>query len=160
MTVYLVRHGSAGRRDPGDPSDTARRLDEKGHRQAAALVEVLGSLPIRTVASSPFPRCVETVAPLAEHLGVDLVLDDRLAEGSDIERALDLLAEVAGRDVVLCSHGDVIPDLVRHNQHRGMVVEGPAGWAKGSMWTLEGWRGDHFATARWDKPLRHTRQQG
>ena len=47
---------------------------------------------------------------------------------------------------MLCSHGDVIPDLVRRAQGRGLLVPGKSGCAKGSVWTLQHWDGSGFAT--------------
>lgn len=62
-----------------------------------------------------------------------------MAEGTDVDVAWTKLTGVlsADGDVVLCSHGDVIPELVRRAQLRGMVVPGRSGCAKGSMWTIE-----------------------
>jgi len=82
MTVILLRHGRS-------TSNTAHtlagrsegvELDDKGRRQAAELVDRLGELPIRAVLSSPLLRCRQTLEPLAAALGVDVQVDDRLAE--------------------------------------------------------------------------------
>ncbi|OBK72197.1 histidine phosphatase family protein [Mycobacterium sp. 1274761.0] len=82
MTVILLRHGRstsntahtlAGRADGVD-------LDEKGLEQAKALVDRIGSLPIRAIVRSPLLRCERTVAPLAEALGVEPVVDERISE--------------------------------------------------------------------------------
>lgn len=82
MTVILLRHGRS-------TSNTAHvlagrsegvELDDKGRQQAADLVERIGELPIRAVVCSPQLRCRNTVAPLAEALGVEPLVDDRLAE--------------------------------------------------------------------------------
>ena len=83
MTVVLLRHGRstsntahvlAGRSDGVD-------LDEKGREQAAALVQQLGSLPIRAIVTSPLLRCTRTVEPLAAALGMAPLGDVRLEEG-------------------------------------------------------------------------------
>jgi probable phosphomutase (TIGR03848 family) len=55
-------------------------LDEKGRRQAAELVDRIGDLPIRAVVCSPLLRCRSTVEPLAAALGVEPLVDDRIAE--------------------------------------------------------------------------------
>ena len=82
-------------------------------------------------------------------------MDDRLAEGTPIEESWALVAEVVGVPgpdgstgdaVVLCSHGDVIPDLIRRSQGRGMLIPGKSGCAKGSAWILQHWDGNGFAT--------------
>lgn len=82
MTVILLRHGRstsntaqtlAGRSDGVD-------LDEKGREQAQALVNRIGSLPIRAIVRSPLLRCGRTVEPLAQALGLEPVIDERISE--------------------------------------------------------------------------------
>lgn len=152
MTVYLVRHGSAGSRNGTDPNDTQRHLDPKGRTQAANISRHLGSEPIQAVYSSPLPRCVETVAPLASSLDIEVLLDDRLSEGVPVGSAWSLLETVCTDAVVLCSHGDIIPELIARNQRRGMRICEPSGFSKGSVWELRDWDGDHFTTGSWTKP--------
>lgn len=151
MTVYLVRHGSAGVRNGSDPNDTQRHLDDKGMRQAARIAEHLGAEPVVEIRSSPLPRCVETVEPLAEKLGITVETDRRLAEGTPLEDAWRVIEEVGAATVVLCSHGDVIPELVERERRRGMRIIEPSGFSKGSVWKLQGWDGSHHAKASWDK---------
>ena len=109
------------------------------------LVDLLATAKVTWIGSSPAVRCVETVEPLAEARGLEVHRCDEIFENSDIERSWALLERSARRkgDVVLCSHGDVIPELVRRAQHRGMEVPGKAGASKGSCWALE-WDGERF----------------
>ena len=155
VTVYLVRHASAGVRNDADPHDDDRPLDDDGLRQAAQLAEWLRHEPVRRIVTSPYLRCRQTVEPLAAALGLTVEVDDRLGEGTPVEDSWGLLAGLAGTPgangtagdaVVLCSHGDVIPDLVRRAQGRGMLVPGKSGCAKGSAWILQHWDGEAFAT--------------
>lgn len=150
MTIYLVRHGSAGSRNEVDPHDLERRLDDIGHRQAEMLADVLADTPIDEVRSSAAPRCVETVGPLAAAHGLDVQTDSALLEGTRIEDSWALVTTLAaaGRDAVLCSHGDVIPEILRRAQLRGMKIPGPSGCSKGSLWTLE-WGDGSFNSARY-----------
>ena len=138
MTIYLVRHGSAGSRNESDPHDLERHLDSGGRRQATQLVDVLATQPIDVVHSSPAPRCIESVEPLANSRGLSITTKRSLLEGSPIDEAWNLVESLAsaGRHAVLCSHGDVIPDIVRRAQARGMDVPGKSGCSKGSLWTL------------------------
>ncbi len=82
MTVILLRHGRS-------TSNTAHTLagrtagvalDEKGTGQAAELVERLDGLPIRALVRSPLLRCRLTLEPVAAALGLEPVVDERLAE--------------------------------------------------------------------------------
>lgn len=152
MTVYLVRHGSAGTRNGTDPNDTQRHLDQKGRTQAENISRYLGSEPIHAVYSSPLARCVETVAPLAFSLGIEVLLDKRLSEGTPVDSAWSLITEVSTDTVVLCSHGDIIPELIARNEGRGMRICEPSGFSKGSVWKLSGWEGTHFSSGSWTKP--------
>ena len=104
----LLRHASAGHRDAWAGDDWHRPLDEKGRREAEELAVVLGTDDVRRVVSSPYVRCVETVEPLAAALGLEVEVDDRLAEGAG--RAAEALLAEGG--VVACTHGDVIHDLI------------------------------------------------
>lgn len=107
----LLRHASAGDRLHWDGEDHLRPLDEKGWRQAAELVDKLAPLGVQRIVSSPYIRCVQTVEPLAAALGLEVELDERLAEGTH-DAAAELLRE---EGVVACTHGDVCHALVgRH----------------------------------------------
>lgn len=152
MTIYLVRHGSAGVRRNGDPTDTERHLDDVGLAQSQAVAALVTAdepdpAPITAVMSSPAARCSETVAPLAVTLGLEVVLEPRLFEGTSIDEAWSLVEGLAaaGRSAVLCSHGDVIPEVIHRARGRGMEVHGRSGSQKGSVWSLQ-WDGEHFAS--------------
>jgi probable phosphomutase (TIGR03848 family) len=82
VTVILLRHGRstantahilAGRSEGVE-------LDEKGAAQAAALVQRAQGLPIKALVRSPLLRCRMTLDPLAAALGLDAIVDERLAE--------------------------------------------------------------------------------
>ena len=118
MTSVLLRHASAGDRDDWDGDDELRPLDARGHRQAAALVELLRPLEVRRVVSSPYVRCIETVQPLAVALGLPVEEDRRLAEGAG-RAALELLREDG---VVCCTHGDVVEAVLGHGLKKGAAV--------------------------------------
>lgn len=62
--------------------------------------------------------------------------DARLFEGNDAEAALSLIEEFVDEDIALCSHGDVIPELIDFLRHRGVPSEG-RGCEKGSIWRLD-----------------------
>src|SRR5258706_1561493 len=104
---FLVRHASAGERLEW-ADDRLRPLDDRGRRQAAELAAAPSSGDVQRVVASPYVRCVQTVEPLAAALGLDVEVDDRLAEGAGF--AAQALLEEDG--VVACTHGDVIHDLL------------------------------------------------
>ncbi len=139
MTLYLVRHASAGTRGHfGSGNDLDRPLDAVGHDQASGLISLLGDKGITQVYSSAAVRCVETVVPLAEHLGVEVEIEPALLEGQSATMALHLLRTLAQSNTTaaLCSHGDIIPDAIQTLAREGMVIAGQRAWAKGSTWEL------------------------
>ncbi len=138
MDVFLVRHAHAGDRQKWEGPDDVRPLSEKGRRQAEGLVDVLASRGVTRILSSPSKRCIQTVWPLADRLGLEVEETDALAEGVGAREVVALAREVArGGPAVLSNHGDVIPTLldtlVRTD---GLVL--PEGYpcAKGSTWRL------------------------
>jgi 8-oxo-dGTP diphosphatase len=78
---------------------------------------------------------VETLQPLAERLGSAVRSDDRLAEDTGFDGALELLDELPDGSV-LCSHGDVIPETMNALQRRGCRLVGIPDWRKASVWVL------------------------
>ncbi len=82
MTVILLRHGRSTSNTAGVLAGRSEGvdLDDRGREQAAGLIDRIGDLPIRAVVTSPLLRCRRTVAPLAEALSLEPLVDDRLAE--------------------------------------------------------------------------------
>jgi 8-oxo-dGTP diphosphatase len=80
-------------------------------------------------------RCRETVAPLADRLDVPMVDSPALIEGATLPDALRLVEKVADEPTVLCTHGDVIEEVLDHLQRHG-VVNGDSRLEKGSTWVL------------------------
>jgi len=80
--LLLIRHGEneyvkkgrlAGRK-------SGVHLNERGHAQAQALAKGLAKLPIKAVYSSPLERTMETAAPLADQLKLEVIPRDGLLE--------------------------------------------------------------------------------
>ncbi len=80
--LLLIRHGEneyvkTGRmagRLPGV------HLNERGQQQSAELAEALSKAPIKAIYSSPLERAMETAAPLAGKLGLEVVVRPGLLE--------------------------------------------------------------------------------
>jgi broad specificity phosphatase PhoE len=137
VTVYLVRHAKAGDREEWDGDDALRPLSKPGRRQAAGLVELLAPTGIRRLVSSSAVRCVQTLEPLGEALGIAVELDDALYEGTGPRPTMDLILQADGDTVALCTHGDVIQDVMDEVFTSGTQPPGEVGLAKGSTWVLE-----------------------
>jgi len=137
VTLHVVRHAHAGQRSAWSGDDRLRPLSERGEGQARVIAaDLVPAAPTR-ILTSPAVRCVQTVTPLAEKLGLDVEVEGRLFEGASRGEVAELLREVTDDDVVLCSHGDVIPILLDLLVDAGMEPERNLVWQKASTWTVE-----------------------
>ena len=115
VTVLLVRHGRSTSNAAGTLAGRTPgvELDEQGRQQAAKLAGRLKDITIDRVISSPLERCRQTLAPLADELGLTVETDDRLLEvdyGSWSGRELkDLLHEPLWRVVQAHPSAAVFP---------------------------------------------------
>jgi phosphohistidine phosphatase SixA len=135
VSVYLVRHADAlSRHDWGHGDDKLRPLTPKGFAQAHGLVDLLADARIDTIVSSPAVRCTDSVLPLAEARGLTVVESSALWEGSPLAPVRQLIDELD--HAVLCSHGDLIPDLLDQLIGEGLEAVG-RDCKKGSTWVLE-----------------------
>jgi phosphohistidine phosphatase SixA len=105
VTLVLVRHAWAGSRKKWEGDDRRRPLDERGHRQALALVELVEPYPFSRILSSPYLRCIQTVEPLAAARGIPVEPREELAEERQEIDGPALLRALEGADAVLCTHG-------------------------------------------------------
>jgi 8-oxo-dGTP diphosphatase len=152
VSIFVVRHAKAGSRRHWDGDDDERPLSNNGRRQAAALAARLATEEVSGLWSSPSVRCVQTIEPLGKALDLEITLEPRLGEGERNEDALALLGEVPD-GAVLCSHGDVIPELLQALHRRGTRIVGEPDWRKASLWVLDAPAADGtVATARAEPP--------
>jgi phosphohistidine phosphatase len=97
--IYLLRHGDA---EDGDGDDAARRLTEKGKRQASAAGRALARLgaEIDACLTSPKVRAADTARLACEALGVAPETAEELRGGE-----FDSLSLATGRgDTLLVGH--------------------------------------------------------
>lgn len=136
MSTFLVRHAKAGHRSGWSGDDWERPLTNAGHLQAAAIADRLAGEPLKSLWSSPYVRCVQTLEPLADRTGLPIAADDRLAEGAPFDDTLELI-QYAGDGAVFCTHGDVLTDVMNALVRRGTQLTTAAEWRKGAVWVLE-----------------------
>ena len=83
-TVILTRHGDT---DPGSGA-----LNRTGRERARALVEAAGGLGVTAIYSPDLERNLDTVRPLASHLGIEITRTSGtsvFAAGSIVDEILD-----------------------------------------------------------------------
>ncbi len=137
MRLFVVRHVKAGVRSRWKGPDDERPASKNGRAQAVAIADRLEPENVSALISSPSLRCIQSVEPLADRLGLKVEVDERLAEDSALKAVLAVVSEVPDR-AVLCSHGDVIPELIEALVRRGMEVTTARDWRKATLWVVEG----------------------
>ena len=155
MSILVVRHGSAGNHLAWEGDDADRPLDPRGLAQAASLAEAFAGFPVSLVLSSRAVRCQNTVLPLARQAGLEVAPDPVLYEGASLQalRLVETLAKDDERNntTVLCSHGDVISEMLHNLILTGVRTHGDRGCAKGSVWELS-CRGGVVVEGRYHHP--------
>ncbi|MDJ1114960.1 NUDIX hydrolase [Microbacterium dauci] len=116
--IAVLRHGKALAREDWTGADAARPLTDRGSKQAKALVGPLQAFGVRKVVSSDAKRCVDTVAPIAKALHKDIRTSPLISQDAWEAGTADIRSVVgkrvrARKPVVLCSHGPVLPDIMR-----------------------------------------------
>jgi 8-oxo-dGTP pyrophosphatase MutT (NUDIX family) len=141
-TVLVLRHASAGSRGDWHGDDRLRPLDECGVAQADELVRLLSRFEVGRIVSADLRRCTETVALLAETFGLEIEPAPVVSEAGYAGHEDDAMALIRGlgdaeHDAIVCSQGEVIPDLVRRLAAAdGLPFDGPVLAPKASTWAL------------------------
>ncbi|HTZ42566.1 MAG TPA: NUDIX domain-containing protein [Jatrophihabitans sp.] len=136
-TVLLMRHARAGKRAEYAGDDRYRPLDKIGRRQARDSAAVLAAFRPRRVVAADRTRCEQTVAPLADRLGLavrsgpEFSDESYLADPARTVRALHALAGEPG-STLICSQGEAIPGLLADLSVPGLARQA----RKGSLWAL------------------------
>lgn len=99
-------------------------------------MRALRAARIEHLVSSPAVRCVETFRPFARATGLRVRRDPALLEGTSATRALKLIGRVRGR-TALCSHGDVIEQILERLRAAGVRLPGGLRLPKACIWILE-----------------------
>ncbi|MBL8925479.1 MAG: NUDIX hydrolase [Pseudonocardia sp.] len=162
--LLMVRHARAGSRDRWDGPDRLRPLSKTGRKQAQAIARLLPSYGPDCISSAPLVRCRDTVAPLADVLGLPIADEPLLSEVSYRDdpdatlKRLHELASQAGGVAVVCSQGGVIPTMIatlaREARQPVNVDVDDVPSKKGSVWVL-GLRDGALVSADYlDRPRR------
>lgn len=118
FALIALRHGKAEPRGGWNGSDASRPLTDRGVKQAAGNVPTLRAWRPRRIVTSDAVRCVATVAPLAAATGVKPrrepgISQDAYEEGNGDVRGVIGKRVRSRKTAVLCSHGPVLPEILR-----------------------------------------------
>jgi len=138
LMVYLVRHADAGDKSAWRGVDGDRPLTTNGWREAAGLVVRLEDFPIDRVLSSPALRCRQTVCPVAARSRLPIEDCDLLRIGADAAALAAFIHSRAVDRAVLCTHGELLAELIPVLIAEGAVATDPLLWPKGATWILHG----------------------
>jgi phosphohistidine phosphatase SixA len=108
--IHLLRHAHAGDPERWDGPDAARPLSRKGRGQAERLGAFLAAAGVRPdrIVTSPKVRAAQTAAIVGEALGLQPVMDARLAEGCGLSCLDEVLRDAGVRAPMVVGHD---PDL-------------------------------------------------
>jgi broad specificity phosphatase PhoE len=125
LTLLVIRHARAGKRSEWEGDDRRRPLDERGTRQARDLVDAVASFEISRILSSPYDRCVQTVAPLAAARGLVIEQRDELGEEQQGVAGVALARSLLAEPVALCVHAGLSDVAFGESLKKGetLVVE-------------------------------------
>jgi len=115
--LIVLRHAKATPRSDWSKGEATRPLLPIGRVQAAALTNILAAYGPKTVLTSRWQRCLDTVTPFISHYKIRLVkrslLSERGAKLSPI-RTRKLVKKFAKRKggLVICSHRPALPTIL------------------------------------------------
>lgn len=124
MQLLLVRHALPHRTEAGEGSDP--ELSEEGRQQARRLPDVLARFPVTRLVSSPQRRAVQTAEPVAAARGLDVDIDDRLAEydrGLSHYVPIEQIRAERPEEWARMAAGH-LPSMVDEDEFRGRVAAG------------------------------------
>jgi phosphohistidine phosphatase len=113
--LYLIRHADAGDPEAWTGSDDVRPLSGKGEKQSRRLGRFLAEAGFRpgAIITSPKARARQTAEIVADALGMEIAIDDRLGGGLDVV-AIEAILFDAGEPErpVLVGHDPDFSELV------------------------------------------------
>ena len=127
----IVRHGKAFPRAKWHEIEHERPLLAIGTRQSLALTGLLSAWQIKRLVSSPWKRCVATLAPMSAATGKSIRKHKALSEKSNAlsqQKTRAVLEKILAKGVptALCTHRPVLPTVLEV-----LADHSPEGLAKG-----------------------------
>lgn len=135
MTLWLLRHGEA---EPRSEGDEFRPLTDRGRTEVRRSAERLLGQRIDVIYASPYVRAQQTAELVRGVLGhkEPIVTLPWITPDDDVIKAIDLLDDLSGSNILLATHNPFVSYLA------GLLVHGnlqqPLSMATGSLATLEG----------------------
>ena len=103
VTVFIVRHAEKEQRSSRDPD-----LSDAGRTRAKVLDSILGKVAIDEVYATPYKRTRNTVAPVADRLGLKILSYDPSAQ----DKFAATLKAASEKTILIAGHSNTVPDLI------------------------------------------------
>jgi 8-oxo-dGTP diphosphatase len=151
FALVALRHGQAVPASEWDGPDASRPLTDLGVAEASANVTSIGAWQPRKLITSTAVRCVGTVAPLAASFGLRPAREEGLSQEAH-EAGLGTVRDIVGKRVrkrrttVLCSHGPVLPEILREIA-LAAGGDAPAGLREAAMLPTAGFSVIHLSAS-------------
>jgi 8-oxo-dGTP diphosphatase len=118
FAVIVARHGKAVPPESWDGPDSTRPLMQRGNDQAVTIAPSIAAYAPEKIISSTATRCLATVVPLSDLTGLPIkahpgISQDAYEFGEQLVQPIVTKRLKKQRTVVICSHGPVIPEIVR-----------------------------------------------
>ena len=115
--LIILRHAKARSRATWKDGEASRPLLTEGNAQAEALPKLLKAFGAKLIFSSPWTRCLSTVAPYAQNAKVKVKTRPELTEFANAKKPANtkkaLLEIIAlGKPAVVCTHRPVLPTVI------------------------------------------------
>jgi phosphohistidine phosphatase len=109
MTIYFLRHASAGKNKLPGKQDEKRTLDQKGEKQSREMGRFLkeNGVKAEAIISSPLTRAIQTAHLAAEQMGFeeDITLDNALRPEASFQEFEETLEHYGkAKSVIVVGH--------------------------------------------------------
>jgi 8-oxo-dGTP diphosphatase len=116
--LLIVRHAKAKPRSSWSKAEGDRPLAATGMRQAQAVGRLLQAWKPKRIVSSPWRRCVATIAPYAKAAGAKVKLNEALTEhrhGRSPQKTAAVVEALFDkqRAVAVCTHRPALPTVLK-----------------------------------------------
>lgn len=122
-TLAVLRHAKATKRSHWEGTEMTRPLSRRGSSQVLRLLPALSALGINQIITSPWRRCVATVAPYATLSGTPLTTEASFTEDAYREDSSKMRSVVRGllteskldapaSPLAICVHRPTIPGII------------------------------------------------
>jgi 8-oxo-dGTP diphosphatase len=139
--LILLRHARALDRKEWSGDDGDRPLTEDGRRQVRKLMETLHPFGLTIIHTSDAIRCLDTARPIAQTLGVELVVSAKLSEyeyhrdKTSAEKYIKQLFQL-DQAVLICGHNPMLTKIIKKMARRLDMYKGDFSLGKGDAFIL------------------------